>query len=583
MKKIALVTVNYNGQKDTLELLESLKQLSPSPYQLKTIVVDNGSSDNCAQIIIDKYKTVEMLQNGQNLGFAGGYNIGIDYALGWGADYVLVINNDALISSPDLLTKLIQTAESDQRIGFVSPKIYFAKGYEFHKDRYLEENRGKVLWYAGGSFDWNNIMSVHRGINEVDLGQYDLVEEVKFVSGCCLLIKKEVLEKVGTFNTNYFAYFEDNELTQRAKEKGFKKFYDGRVSIFHKVSQTSGIGSNTLDYYLTRNRLNFGMKYASSKTKFALLRQSLGQLLFGRAYQKKAIKDFLAKKTGPIKTQPWNGDSKFQKELSIVSVNYNTPELIDNLLKSIYSPRHPGLDDVEVIIIDNASELSCASVMKKYPQAKFIQNLANLGFTGGNNQAFKYSKGRYILMLNPDIEIKEDSLELIVNAAKYNQDEAVVSGALYFPDGTLQDSVFYLPTITGALKEYFLGLKGSFFMYAPIGEQNRRVEAAAMACFLIPRKILNQVGLLNEKLFTYFEDVDYCQRLKKANIPVYYIPKAKFLHHHGATSKTLKQGKSYELLQNAAKIYYGQNYYRALSFVLKVCQKLSWVKAPVAR
>jgi GT2 family glycosyltransferase len=147
----------------------------------------------------------------------------------------------------------------------------------------------------------------------------------------------------------------------------------------------------------------------------------------------------------------------------------------------------------------------------------------------------------------------------------------------------LQDSTFYLPTVFGAIKEYFLGIKGSFFMYAPHQDWNSKVEAAAMACFLIPRKIFNRVGFLNEKLFTYFEDVDYCRRLKKFKIPIYYTPKAKFIHHHGATGKRMEKGKSYEMLVRASKIYHGLPYYHLLSFVLRVAQKISWVKTPVAR
>lgn len=237
----------------------------------------------------------------------------------------------------------------------------------------------------------------------------------------------------------------------------------------------------------------------------------------------------------------------------------------------------------EVIILDNGSEKGCAEVVKKYKGVRFIQNPTNTGFTGGNNKLFKFSRGKYILMLNSDIEVLDNSLEQILKEAESYNEKAIVSGSLIFPDGTQQDSTFYLPTITGALKEYLLGIKGSFFMYAPSQEKNTRVEAAAMACFLIPRKIMETVGILDERLFTYFEDVDYCRRLKRLGIPVYYTPKAKFIHHHGATGKRLESGHSYKLLQNAAKIYYGIWYYRALSLTLRILQKISWVKTPVAR
>lgn len=582
MEKIAIVSVNFNGEKDTLELLGSLEKIQDSRYKLKTIIVDNDSSDNFVEIASSKYPDVDILQTGINKGFSGGYNRGIEHALIWGADYVLIINNDALTPDKKFVSSLLETLEKNPQAGIAAPKILFAPGFEFHKDRYKKDDQGKVIWFAGGKFDWNNVMSIHRGIDEVDDGTFDGVLEIDFATGCCFLVKREVLEKVGMFNEEFFAYFEDAEYSKRVINAGYKIYYNGEASIYHKVSQTTEIGSPLTDYYLTRNRLMFGFKYASGRTKFALWRQALTQLMFGRSAQREAVKDFFAGKKGARKIQKWHDDAKYQIDLSIVSVNYNTPDLIDNLLKSAFS-HQPSTISSEIIILDNGSKESCADVVKKYPGVRFIQNPTNAGFTGGNNKAIKFSRGKYILMLNSDIEVLEDSLEQIYKAAEDHKQNAIVSGSLIFPDGTQQDSAFYLPTITGALKEYFLGLKGSFFMYAPSQEKETKVEAAAMACFLIPRKILETVGYLDERLFTYFEDVDFCRRLKRLDIPVYYTPQARFVHLHGATGKRLESGKTYEMLQRAARIYYGEFYYQALTFTLKVCQKLSWVKAPVAR
>jgi GT2 family glycosyltransferase len=582
MLKIAIVTVNFNGEKDTLELLDSLKSLSSPTYETKIIAVDNASSDNFVKTASKKYPPVDILQNGVNKGFSGGYNRGLPHALIWGADYVLIINNDALTPDKKLLPTLLESFRKNPEAGIVVPKILFAPGFEFFKDRYKKEDTGKVIWFAGGKFDWRNVMSIHRGIDEVDEGLYDGETEIDFATGCCFLVKREVLEKVGLFNEEYFAYFEDAEYSKRILEAGFKIFYNGKTSIYHKVSQTTRTGSSLTDYYLTRNRLYFGFKYASKRTKFALWRQALTQLISGRPSQRSGVSDFFSGKTGPRQAQKWNKESSYQTDLSVVTVNYNTPDLIDSLLRSIKDNQPKGIN-LEVIVLDNGSEKGCADVVKKYLGVRFIQNSVNAGFTGGNNKAISYSRGKYVLMLNSDIEVKDGSLGNIYKESEGFKEDAVVTGSLMFPDGTQQDSAFRLPTITGALKEYFLGLKGSFFMYAPSQEKNTRVEAAAMACFLIPRKILETVGLLDERLFTYFEDVDYCRRLKKLGIPVYYTPSAKFIHIHGATGKRLESGKTYQLLQNAAKIYYGLPYYHALSFVLKVCQRLSWIKAPVAR
>lgn len=582
MIKIAIVAVNFNGEKDSLELLESLKGLNSARYLTKIVFVDNASKDNFVETASKKYPQVDILQNGVNKGFSGGYNRGMAHALLWGADYVFIINNDALTPDKKLLISLLETFRKHPEAGVVSPKIYFAPGYEFHKDRYKEADQGKVVWFGGGAFDWRNVMSVHRGIDEVDQGEYSAEMEMDFATGCAFMVKREVLEKVGMFDEDYFAYFEDADFSKRVLDAGYKIYYNGNTFIHHKVSQSTGIGSEITDYYLTRNRLIFGFKYASRRTKFALWRQAMSQAVFGRKAQKQAIEDYFGKKTGPKTPQKWDDDADYQIDLSIISVNYNTPALIDALLKSIKT--HPTRDTRhEVIVLDNGSEKGCEAIVRKYLGVRFIQNPTNEGFTGGNNKLLKFARGKHILMLNSDIEVTEGSLEEIYKQAEKYNSNAVVSGSLVFPDGTQQDSAFDLPTITGAIKEYLLGIKGSFFMYAPRQDKNTRVQGAAMACFLIPRKILEKIGYLDERLFTYFEDVDFCRRCKREDVPVYYTPSAKFIHQHGATSKTLKKGKSYELLQNAAKVYYGKNYYFWLTLTLRILQKISWVKTPVAR
>ena len=163
--KVALITVNYNGKEDTLELLESLTKLRTPNSELRTIVVDNASSDGSVAAIHKAFPEVDILQTGKNLGFAGGYNKGLEYARVWGADYFLLINNDCLIKEENLITELLRTLKANPKAGLVSPKIYFAPGFEFHKDRYQEKDLGKVIWFAGGEFDWDNIGNINRCID----------------------------------------------------------------------------------------------------------------------------------------------------------------------------------------------------------------------------------------------------------------------------------------------------------------------------------------------------------------------------------------------------------------------------------
>ncbi len=590
--KVAIITVNYNGKDDTLELLESLKNLPTTNYQLQIIVVDNGSSDGSVSAIHKQFPEVDIIQAGENLGFSGGYNKGIEYAQIWGADYFLLINNDCLIKDEDLLDELTKTLKSDEKIGLVSPKIYFEKDFEFHKDRYKDEDLGKVIWFAGGAFDWGYVGNKHRGIDEVDLGKYDVIEEQGIFSGACVLIKKEVLAEIGGLDEKYFLYFEDSDFAKRVSEGGWKIYYNGKVSIYHKVSRSTGIGSTITDYYHTRNRLIFGMQYGSGRTRFALIREALKLFVFGRPAQRQAILDFYLGRwgrcdlnQGATLTKDAPEHAQYPLKLSIGIVNYNTPDLVKKLLESIFN-KDSGYDPqtMEVIVLDNGNIDPCKDAIKEYlEKVKYIKNEENEGFSKGYNKTIKYALGEYYLMLNSDIEVLKSGLSELVKAEDELKGEAVLGGRLFFPDGSNQDSVFHLPTITGAFKEYFLGQKGSYFMYLPAVEKPVKVEGFVMACFLIPEKVLNKVGLLDEGTFIFFEDIEYCRRLKKFGVPIYFVPSAKFIHHHGASTKRIGVDKAYDLLQKASEHYHGKFYYLLLSLVLRIGQKFGRVKTPISR
>lgn len=292
MKKVFVVTLNFNTAKDTHSFLDSAKHLDTEGIELSLVIVDNGSKEPFQLSQIEKKQPVHVIYSTENTGFTGGNNIGMSYALSHAAEYVLIVNNDTIVDK-GLLQHLLRVLDSDKKIGVTTAKIYFAKGHEFHKDRYKKEELGKVFWYAGGFTDWNNVMSIHRGVDEVDHGQYDMVEPITFASGCCMLFKREVLEKVGLFDDKFFLYFEDADLNERVQRAGYEIMYVPQAILWHvNASSTGGSGSTLQDYFMTRNRMLFGMRYAPTRTMFALLRESVRFLLKGRPMQQKGIRDF---------------------------------------------------------------------------------------------------------------------------------------------------------------------------------------------------------------------------------------------------------------------------------------------------
>jgi len=292
MSKVLISLIDFNGSKNTLLCLDSLNKVKAEGFELNVVVVDNASNEKFQTEKEYKNFSLKIIRSETNLGFAGGQNLGIKYGLENGIDYFVILNDDVILEE-NFLLKLLKTFDKEKNCGIVSPKIYFAKGYEFHKERYDVKDLGNVIWYAGGKMDWQNMIAAHRGVDEVDKGQYEKLEKTDFASGCCAAIKREVFEKVGLFDEKYFLYYEDNDLSQRIKKAGFAIYYQPKAFLWHlNAGSAGGSGSSLQDYYITRNRLLFGFKFASFKTKLALIKESLRLMLAGRPWQKKGAVDY---------------------------------------------------------------------------------------------------------------------------------------------------------------------------------------------------------------------------------------------------------------------------------------------------
>lgn len=296
--RIAIVVLNFNGKERTLQLLGSVKSLNLENIELQTIVVDNGSTDDSSNEIKNLFPDVTLLVNHENLGYAEGNNVGVRYALKKETDYILLLNNDTSVDR-ELLLNLLKAADLNPKGGIFGPKIYFSKGFETHKNRYTTEQLGKVLWYAGGIIDWRNVLGSHRGVDEVDHGQYDQIQKTDFVSGCSMFVSRKVFERVGLFDKRYYLYYEDVDFCQRALRYGFELYYVPHGRVWHDNAKTAGgTGSELQSYYITRNRILMGMRYAPWRTKLALFREALNLLMHGTKTQKQAVGDYLRRHYG---------------------------------------------------------------------------------------------------------------------------------------------------------------------------------------------------------------------------------------------------------------------------------------------
>ena len=265
LHSLAIITVIYQNYSILKKLFESLEGQKNKSFRL--FLAD--LSDQKKQISGINFPF--SIFHSQNLGYAHGVNLGLKKAIEQGFDKFCIINNDVYFENNFINNALNSIANNSSSI--IGGKIYYAPGYEYHKSRYKKNDLGNILWYAGGKVDWNHALTPHRGVDEVDNGKFDKFEKTDFVNGCLMCFDKNVIEKVGFWDENYFLYFEDADFCERAKRKNIPLYYNPSIVIWHMNAQsTEGSGSKIHQKYQEKNRLIFGLKYAPWKTKLHLIK-----------------------------------------------------------------------------------------------------------------------------------------------------------------------------------------------------------------------------------------------------------------------------------------------------------------------
>jgi len=248
--KVFAISLNWNGKNDTIKCVEALKRLNYPNYCI--VIVDNGSTDGSVAALKMKFPDITIIENRANLGYANGFNIGLKFAYEKGADYFLILNNDTIIDS-EAMINLVNIAEMDERIGFVSGKVYWY-------------SRPNVLQTIGRMSHPITLVDEHHiGSGEIDDGQYDKIQDFDFIDDIFLLVRREVFETLGGYDSNFFLYYEETDWCARVRKYGFKIRYTPFAKIWHK-GNIGGPGdelSPKRHYYLCRNRIIFLKRNAS--------------------------------------------------------------------------------------------------------------------------------------------------------------------------------------------------------------------------------------------------------------------------------------------------------------------------------
>ncbi|MGB9980657.1 glycosyltransferase family 2 protein [Methanobacterium sp.] len=290
---VSIVILNWNGSEDTIECLESLYQINYPKYDI--IIVDNGSEDDSIKKIKEYFgnnkfssyaeanmpvnvfeytkkdietgiklendfkacKNTVIIKNDKNEGFAEGNNIGMRFALeNLNSDYILLLNNDTIVNK-DFLDPLVNIAENDALVGMVGPKIYY-----YDTPNKINAAGGKIIWHLGAG--------VNIGSGKDDKGEFDEILEMDYLMGACILIRKDLIKKIGNFDKNLFLLFEDTDLCIRAKKAGYKMIYTPESSIYHKEGISAKKSPIKL-YYMYRNRIILIRKHQKVIKEFIFL------------------------------------------------------------------------------------------------------------------------------------------------------------------------------------------------------------------------------------------------------------------------------------------------------------------------
>lgn len=258
--------------------------------------------------------------------------------------------------------------------------------------------------------------------------------------------------------------------------------------------------------------------------------------------------------------------------LSIIVVSWNTRDLLIQCLSSIFT--YPPTDSFDVWVVDNASEDgSNEAVIRHFPQTNLIENDSNVGFATANNQVIHNSKGEYLLLLNPDTEVKPGALETLIQFMDQHKEVGAVGPRLQNSDGSIQVSCYLAPTLMREFWRLFhLDVFWDYSSY-PMFEWDlataREVEVIQGACLLLRRIALDQVGLLDEDYFIYSEEVDLCVRLRRAGFHLFWIPQAEVVHYGGRSTEQV-QAEMFIHLYRSKVLYFRKNHGLPKSILYKL-------------
>jgi len=501
----------------------------------EVIVVDNASSDFDEAYFRSRFPDVKFVVNDANVGYAKANNQAIAESSG---GYVLLLNPDTEVKG-DALDRLVEFMEAHPDAAAAGCRLVRPDGTVERSCRSFPEPGPVAAEWLGLSrlFPKSRRLGAYR----MTWFGYDREMVVDQPMGSCLILSRRAIEQVGLFDEDFPIFFNDVDWCYRAKQAGWNVYFTPAAEVVHHGGASTKQVRREMRRESHRSLARFYYKHYRRRLFPPLYWLIMAAIRVSGAFRVSGAQLWDTAAPHSALGIPHSPDPIPDVTVSVVS--WNTRDELARCLESVFAQEGAGL---EVIVVDNASSDGSAElVSERFPQVKLIANDKNAGFSRAQNQAIAESRGRYLMLLNPDAFLPErDVLAKLIAFAEENPDIGIIGPRMENPDGSLHFSARRFPTIGAAVfRRTPLGrlfpknrfVRG-YIMSDWAHDEPRDVDWVSGATVLVRRRFIQSVGLLDTRFFMYCEDVDWAYRAKQRGWRVCYWPLARVIHRIGAAS-----------------------------------------------
>lgn len=528
--KVSIIICAMNNFSFTRNCVEAVRATSPEDvYEL--IVVDNGSSDETPEFLMEQSKKIKgfrHIRNEKNLGFAKGNNQGIEAS---DSEYILLLNNDT-IPLEGWLDALIDKMDSNAEIGAAGACLL-----------YPDNDLIQHAWVAIGKE--NGYIAPYHAYRYYSLDEAPKARQDRFagaVTGACMIVRRSALEKTGALDENYVNGLEDIDLCFRLRHEGYKIAYCSQSRLYHYESATPNRHDKDVENWRRLNELWLGVvpfDETASQTaeRLAKIREKEEEILNRYNenedfYENSIFGEIIEKADAEILDDE---PGKIAPEFSIIIPVHNQVEFTRQCVEGILETK--GDRNIEIIVVDNASTDETADYLASLGDAvKTARNDENVSYSKANNQGAEIAFGDFLIFLNNDTKPFPGWLDALFEEFAERPETAVQGAKLLYPDNKIQHAGMVFGSRLGLPEEpYHAYLAADPSL--PLVNRRRRVQFVTGACMAVRAEVFADAGGFDEGYVFGWEDTDFCMKINQTGKKIIYNPKAALYHYESTTKR----------------------------------------------